>query len=291
MSTLKDTNYIFSKNIKNKPWKTLAYTASIMVVGLLFLAIILLPKLGDITASAHQPDLKVIKTANKDIVEPGEIITFTITLTNAGDPSFTSGHNDMTAYNVSIVDNLPNGFVTAVGNNTSLSWNPSQLNVGATWTTTFNVKAKEDIALGGYLNIVTVNAQQKINNSLVAYPVIQASWAVVVEGPEVEPQLPKLTVVKNLINNDGGTATVSDFNLFVGGMGVISGATNTFSPGSYNVSEINLSGYTASAWGGDCEPDGSIVLNFDDNKQCTITNDDIYIAPVFPVLNIEKIAN
>ena len=108
---------------------------------------------------------------------------------------------------------------------------------------------------------------------------------------EDEPQLPQLTVVKNLINNNNGTAVVSDFKLFVGGTEVISGATNTFNPGSYAVSETNLPGYMASAWGGDCSTDGNVLLNAGDNKLCTITNNDIYIPPVFPTLSIEKSTN
>ena len=32
---------------------------------------------------------------------------------------------------------------------------------------------------------------------------------------------------------------------------------------------------SAGTWGGDCNPDGSITLALNDNKTCTITNNDI----------------
>lgn len=45
-------------------------------------------------------------------------------------------------------------------------------------------------------------------------------------------------------------------------------------PGVYVVSETNIDGYTASAWGGDCDEDGNITLLDGDIKVCTIANDD-----------------
>ncbi len=89
------------------------------------------------------------------------------------------------------------------------------------------------------------------------------------------PPAAKLTVVKTVVNNDGGTLGVSDFPLFVGATSVVSGVQNTFAPGSYTVSETNHPDYAASAWGGDCAANGSITLAAGDVKTCTITNDDI----------------
>lgn len=83
-----------------------------------------------------------------------------------------------------------------------------------------------------------------------------------------------LTLVKTVINNNSGTKLVSDFPLFIGATAVTSGAVTTLTPGAYSVSETNLTGYTASTWGGDCNPAGSITLLDGDIKVCTITNDD-----------------
>lgn len=85
-----------------------------------------------------------------------------------------------------------------------------------------------------------------------------------------------LTVTKTVVNDDGGTMTVSDFPLFVGGLSVTSGvATTTLAPGTYTVSETGDAGYAASVWGGDCAADGTITLADGDDLECTITNDDI----------------
>ncbi len=86
---------------------------------------------------------------------------------------------------------------------------------------------------------------------------------------------PTLTVVKTVVNDDGGTAGVADFPLFVGGVPVESGVATGVDAGSYTVSETEVAGYAASQWGGDCAPDGSITLTPGDDKTCTITNDDI----------------
>lgn len=84
-----------------------------------------------------------------------------------------------------------------------------------------------------------------------------------------------LTLVKTVINNNGGTKQISDFNLYIGDTKVTSGATNQIEAGTYTVREDNLTGYNASNWGGYCAPNGQITLISGDVKTCTITNDDI----------------
>jgi hypothetical protein len=87
---------------------------------------------------------------------------------------------------------------------------------------------------------------------------------------------PRLRIVKTVINNDGGTKRVSDFVLKIDNVDI---ANNTYRNVDANeihyVSEINLPGYAASAWGRDCNPDGSITLKLGESKTCTITNNDI----------------
>lgn len=91
-----------------------------------------------------------------------------------------------------------------------------------------------------------------------------------------------LTLVKTVVNDDGGTATTSDFILKIDGNQVVSGHVNTINSGAHTASEVNLLGYAASAWGGDCAASGTIALAPGDNKTCTITNDDI--APKLTVV-------
>lgn len=86
---------------------------------------------------------------------------------------------------------------------------------------------------------------------------------------------PKLTLVKAVITDNGGTKVVSDFPLFINLIPATSGIAYTLMANvQYTASETNLSGYTPSVWGGDCTEDGKITLQPGDNKTCTITNDD-----------------
>jgi Prealbumin-like fold domain len=90
---------------------------------------------------------------------------------------------------------------------------------------------------------------------------------------------PQLTVVKHVINDNGGNNVAGDFTMTVTGINVKpnSGFAGTESPGtnvtldvgSYSVAESGPSGYTESD-SADCS--GSIAIG--ETKTCTITNDD-----------------
>ncbi len=88
----------------------------------------------------------------------------------------------------------------------------------------------------------------------------------------------KLTIIKHVINDNGGTATAANFTLDSGGAGDtpdnFAGAEDpgtevTLDAGAYNVTESGPSGYTAS-YSADCS--GSIANG--QTKTCTVTNDD-----------------
>src|SRR5207244_230919 len=90
-----------------------------------------------------------------------------------------------------------------------------------------------------------------------------------------DDKAPKLTLVKTVINNSGGTKQVSDFPLFVNGSPVTSGGATTLSANEIERATGRSDPcYAASAWGGDCTRNGTITLALGDNKTCTITNDD-----------------
>ncbi|HBD05094.1 TPA: hypothetical protein DCZ32_01395, partial [Candidatus Uhrbacteria bacterium] len=82
-----------------------------------------------------------------------------------------------------------------------------------------------------------------------------------------------LYVNKTVVNDNGGTKIVSDFPLFIDGIGVTSEVANTVSPGLHTVSETVDPGYTVTI-NGDCAANGTITLIAGDVKTCTITNDD-----------------
>jgi uncharacterized repeat protein (TIGR01451 family) len=98
---------------------------------------------------------------------------------------------------------------------------------------------------------------------------------------------PTLTVIKHVINDDGGTAAASDFMLHLkvkNGADVVgspdqgseTGVLYTLSSGPYVVSEDTpTNGYAQVAITGDCDSSGEITLQPGENKTCAITNDDI----------------
>ena len=86
---------------------------------------------------------------------------------------------------------------------------------------------------------------------------------------------PTLTLVKTVVNDNGGTKTASDFQAMVDGNPVSWSTAVQLDPGPHTASETTIPVYTASAWGGDCATNGTITLAAGDAKTCTITNDDI----------------
>lgn len=92
-------------------------------------------------------------------------------------------------------------------------------------------------------------------------------------------------VIKQVVNNDGGTATASLFNLHVKLSGTdvsgspavgtaTPGTSYSLSAGTYTVIEDANASYTKT-FSGDCDASGNITLASGDNKTCTVTNDDI----------------
>lgn len=105
-----------------------------------------------------------------------------------------------------------------------------------------------------------------------------------ITAPTCTPSPATLHVVKQVTNNNGGTAVASDFTMHVKDAGAdVSGspAVGTGSPGTlyslaagtYNISEATNVQYSAS-FSGDCDASGNITLASGEDKTCTITNDD-----------------
>ena len=99
-------------------------------------------------------------------------------------------------------------------------------------------------------------------------------------------QRPRLTVIKNVVNDDGGTSTAGDFLITVDDPGTdppsfpgagSPGTTVTIDAGAYDVTEGPHAGYAVTYSAG-C----SGTLERGDSATCTITNDDI--APVVTVI-------
>jgi uncharacterized repeat protein (TIGR01451 family) len=94
---------------------------------------------------------------------------------------------------------------------------------------------------------------------------------------------PKLTVIKHVVNDNGGTAAASAFTIAVSGSspspasfpGSEAGTVVTLQPGPYAVNEAAVAGYAQSKSAG-CS--GTLV-HFGDTATCTVTNDDIAAPP------------
>lgn len=106
-----------------------------------------------------------------------------------------------------------------------------------------------------------------------------------------------INVVKVVINDNGGTKTISDFTLSVDDQIVGSGITNTFpSNTTHTVTETGNAGYTQT-FSADCNAAGVVSLLPGDNKVCIITNDDIapsvvpapVVPPVPPLIDVVKV--
>jgi len=101
--------------------------------------------------------------------------------------------------------------------------------------------------------------------------------------------LGKITVVKNVINNDRGTKKPSDFMIFVTGNspspnnfpGSASGTSVSIKAGNYEVVEASVSGYTTTYSSG-CS--GSITGG--ETIKCVVSNDDI---PPIPFIDTEAV--
>ena len=98
--------------------------------------------------------------------------------------------------------------------------------------------------------------------------------------------LPLLTLVKQVVNDDGGVATVAQFTLSANGPTPVSGVTGDAAitgaavlAGTYALSETNLAGYTAGDYrcvvnGAAAVSGNSLTLVDGDTAVCTVTNDD-----------------
>ena len=102
---------------------------------------------------------------------------------------------------------------------------------------------------------------------------------------------PKLTLVKTVTNDDGGTAAASAFPLTAAGPVTITGATAAAAVtnanvkvGSYTLSETGPAGYAAGAWSctGGSLSGSTLTLAAGDVASCSINNDDV--APILTLV-------
>jgi hypothetical protein len=134
---------------------------------------------------------------------------------------------------------------------------------------------------------ITVNAGAHVQGQLLAI-----TEAVTLDNNTIQNGIcaasATLHVVKQVINNDNGTASAADFTLYVKdaeganvygspAAGSALGTTYSLIPGNYVVSEDAHTGYTTSYTGADSN--GNITLASGDVATVTITNNDVTPTP------------
>ena len=92
---------------------------------------------------------------------------------------------------------------------------------------------------------------------------------------------PRLSVLKVVVNDDGGAGTTASFQLRVGTRSITSGTVYVLSAGTYQISEATTTvtvGTTTvqyvQSFSGDCNSSGQVTLSLGDSKVCVLTNND-----------------
>ncbi len=200
---------------------------------------------SDTVTVLRRPVLTLVKTITND--NGGSAATGAFTLSAAGPTSISGVSGSVTVTNAVVTAGTYNLSETAVTGYTASAW----------------------VCTAGTLtgsSLVLTNGQNAtctINNNDVA---------------------PRLTLVKTVTNDNGGTATTAAFTLSAAGPTSISGisgaatVTNAaVNAGTYTLSETVVTGYTAGAWS--CTAGtltgSSLVLSVGQTATCTINNNDV----------------
>ncbi|MFH0828989.1 MAG: NEW3 domain-containing protein [Candidatus Kerfeldbacteria bacterium] len=250
-------------------------------------------------------NLTITKSVNKTSVQPGDQITYTVNYSNTGTANCTgtgvriddaipagstyvngsntqnvTGDTDGQGIDFGYGDTKFSGFANPTGyNGTYVSWNAHTVSPGESGTVTFKVTA----------NALAECGQADITNKAKIY---SDQFTAGIESNMVTTHstadcFTTLTVIKHVVNDNGGTKNASDFQLHISGTvgnhdvtgAEAPGVTVNVNPGTYNVTEDPVYGYAAS-YSANC----SGTLNPGDDKVCTVTNNDIQ-----PKLTVTKV--
>jgi hypothetical protein len=116
-----------------------------------------------------------------------------------------------------------------------------------------------------------------------------------------DDKLSQLTLVKQVVNDDGGTAEAADWILtaegptpFSGPGPTVSGGGEDFEACTYTLSEDGPGGYSASTWvceGGNQVDEDTVTFGPGETVTCTIINDDVGEGEVLFVNGFEATGN
>ena len=113
----------------------------------------------------------------------------------------------------------------------------------------------------------------------------------IITNTDIAPVIPPatITVSQVMINDNGGSKSLSTFPIFVNNKAVVNGATNVYpAPATYSVMSYGISApgdysYTLE-YSGDCDAGGHLTLAPGDAKYCIATYNDV--APIIPPATI-----
>lgn len=153
--------------------------------------------------------------------------------------------------------------------------------VGTTYVLpTGSYSISEDTLPNGYIQAGIICGTQPTDTATVTF---NQTIVCTVYNTDVAPTI---TLIKNVVNNNGGTADANDFGLTIGAVPAVSGvAYEVLANTPYALNESGLTGYQfVSLTGAGCPAQlgGTVTLNEGDHITCTITNDDI--APQLTVI-------
>src|SRR3954454_943496 len=232
--------------------------------------------LGSNTSTACGPIPEPIVTLAKAItagptraVDGTWSIVYTVTVANTGNGPAAYSLNDnfgfgsgVTVSNVSVTTN-PVG-LNFVADNAGVTTSGTQLDAGATHTYTVSVTAtivvnaqtNGDCTVGGgFGNTASISTNQPVASVSVCAP------------------FSTLTLVKQVVNNNGGKLLSSDVTLSATGPASFSGAAPAASAipaGTYALAESAVPGYSTTGF--DCGPSVDVAIGA--TVTCTIVNDD-----------------
>lgn len=108
-------------------------------------------------------------------------------------------------------------------------------------------------------------------------PVISESPDPTLTPTELPPptEFGNITINFPITNNNGGSATSSDFQLFISGEPTAIGLPRVLPVGEYTITSSAPSGYALVGITGACDGDGSVTIGQNQNLICTVTYDDI----------------
>jgi len=219
-------------------------------------------------------DLSIEKTDSPDPVVSGSTLTYTLSIHNAGPD---------TASSVIVTDNLPTGYVVT-------SVTPSRGTCSDIIAPDLQCELGDmlsgDSATITIVGTLTTSASSVNNTASVTLDTTKSIDLNLANNTDTEPTAVNLAkggliVNKVVVNDSGGDLVISNFPLFVGSQSVNSGETNSYTPGTYTVSETGNSGYSAT-FSGDCNSQGQVEVISNVTKTCTITNNDI--APTITLI-------